>query len=363
MAVFSLDMLPASEGDCLLLTWGQAGAERHALIDLGRSKNFRAARPALEKIGRFDLFVITHIDADHIEGGMPLVKEQTPAFDVGEVWFNGYHHLVAAKERKPQAYEKFSAVQAEKFSEGIRKFGWGARWNEHFGGGPVSVLSPGAGDRLEFAGGLSLRLLSPSDEDLVRLEGSWLREIERLGLKPGAPDREEASAFGRERFGGGPDVEKLAAEPFVEDNAAPNGSSIAFLAEFEGKRILLTGDAHPGRIEASLRKLGWNENNRLPLDYFKLSHHGSKANTSPGLLQIIDCARFGVSTDGTRHDHPDAQTIARILKQDPLRPKQLIFNFRQPGTTIWDDETLMRRWCYTCVFPAAGQEGARTEFF
>jgi beta-lactamase superfamily II metal-dependent hydrolase len=360
MPVFSVTMLPASEGDSILLAWGEDGAEFHTLIDLGRTKNFRAARPALEKIGRFELFVMTHIDADHIEGAMPLVKDKTPAFDTGEIWFNGYHHLVAAKERKPQAYETFSAQQGEKFSEGIRKFGWRERWNARFGGGPVSVDSPGAEGKLDFAGGLSLRLLSPSDEELARLETSWRSEIERLGLKPGTVDPEEADASGRERFGL-PDVEKLAKEPFVEDNAAPNGSSIAFLAEFKGKRVLLTGDAHPRRIEASLRKLGWNENKMIPLDYFKLSHHGSKANTSPGLLQIIDCTRFGFSTDGTRHDHPDPQTVARVLKRDPVRPKELIFNFRQPGTTIWDNETIMRRWRYACVFPAAEQDGTTTE--
>lgn len=41
-------------------------------------------------------------------------------------------------------------------------------------------------------------------------------------------------------------VEALARKPFIEDNAEPNGASIAFLAEFGGRRVLLGADAHPG---------------------------------------------------------------------------------------------------------------------
>jgi hypothetical protein len=72
------------------------------------------------------------------------------------------------------------------------------------------------------------------------------------------------------------------------------------------------------------------------------------------------CTRFAFSTDGSRHDHPDAETIARILKNDPERLKTLIFNFRQPQTEQWDDDALKRRWRYDCLFPE--QDGAGIEF-
>jgi hypothetical protein len=192
--------------------------------------------------------------------------------------------------------------------------------------------------------------------ELAALERTWRNELERLGLVPSTPDREEPDGGGREQFGI-PDVEKLAAEPFVADTKTPNGSSIAFLACFGGKRILLAGDAHSGRIESSLRCLGWSESNRLPVDCWKLSHHGSSGNTSPTLLNIIDCARFAISTDGTRHGHPDPQTIARILKADPARPKELVFNVRQPNAVIWDVESLKRAWNYRCTFPLERQDG------
>jgi hypothetical protein len=80
--------------------------------------------------------------------------------------------------------------------------------------------------------------------------------------------------------------------------------------------VLLGADAHPGAIETSLRSLGASEASRYKLDCFKVSHHGSKANTSPELLKIIDCTCFAFSTDGSRHGHPDPEAIARILTAD-----------------------------------------------
>jgi hypothetical protein len=313
-------------------------------------------KPKLATTAHFELFVMTHIDADHIEGAMPLVKLAESPFDAKQIWFNGYHHLIAAKTRQPQHYETFSANQGEKLSDGIRKFGWQDRWNAAFGGGPVSTDNVQTKEAIKLAGDLSLQLLSPSDLELSALEKSWRAEIEKMGLLPGQPDRVESDVAGREKFGI-PNVDRLADEPFVEDRAAPNGSSIAFIAEFGQKRILLAGDAHPGRLEASLRRRGWNEQNRLTLECLKLSHHGSKANTSPSLLRIIDCTRFAFSTDGTRHDHPDPQTIARILSNEADRPKELIFNFRQPNAMVWDIGSLKKRWNYSCTFPPDGEEG------
>ena len=101
--------------------------------------------------------------------------------------------------------------------------------------------------------------------------------------------------------GGSLDVEELSAVKFKEDSTKPNGSSIAFIAEFGGKRVLMGADSHPGMIEKKLRSLGASETNRYKLDCLKVSHHGSKANTSLELLQIIDCTRFAISTDGSRH--------------------------------------------------------------
>ena len=226
----------------------------------------------------------------------------------------------------------------------------------------VSINSAAAARPIDFAG-LAVTLLSPTDEGLARLLPAWKRYLKEAGLRrediaPEPATGEEGED--RERLGP-PNVEKLAAEDFSEDGAAPNGTSIAFLAEFKGKRVLFGADAHPNVLENSLRRLGFSEQNRLPLALYKVAHHGSKANTSKSLLKILDCTRFAFSTDGTRNSHPNPQTIARILKNDPGRLKTLYFNFRQEFAADWEVANLKSKWKYQCVLPPAGQEGLRID--
>jgi beta-lactamase superfamily II metal-dependent hydrolase len=360
MPIFKLAMHPASEGDALMLSWGEDTQLHHALVDLGRTGDYRALKPLLQETGTFELFTISHIDADHIEGAVPLFKEAVLPVTARNVWFNAHAQLVTANDRLPPANrEILGAVQAEKVTAGIIASHW--PWNRQFASGVVSIGSPEAASTLALDGGLALTLLSPSDQKLAKLLPVWDRELARAHLRTTDPDQvEEALAEGREELGL-LNVEALAARPFAIDRTEPNGTSIVFIAEFGGKRVLMAADSHPDIVEESLRKLGFSEENRLGLDCLKVSHHGSKANTSPSLLKLLDCTRFAFSTDGSRHHHPDAETIARILKNDPQRQKTLIFNFRQPSTEQWDDEDLKRRWRYDCLFPETGKEGIAFE--
>jgi beta-lactamase superfamily II metal-dependent hydrolase len=356
MSEFTLAMHPASEGDALILSWGSSGALKHGLIDLGRTGDYRALKPLLKATGTFEFFTVTHIDADHIEGAVPLFKEASLPFAAKNVWFNAHAQLEAANERLPAGYRvPMGAAQAEKVTSGILKSQWS--WNKHFASGVVSIDSPEARQPFVFDGGLKLTLLSPSDRKLAKLLPVWNRELKKAGLRTADPDEVEAAlAAGRVAMGH-IDVQRLAAENFKADSAEPNGSSITFVAEFKGRRILLGADSHPGIVTESLRRLGASELSRYKLDCLKVSHHGSKANTSPELLEIIDCTCFAFSTDGSKHGHPDRQMIARILKNDPDRKKRLIFNFRQDSTTPWNDKALKTKWNYECIFPDEGQVG------
>jgi beta-lactamase superfamily II metal-dependent hydrolase len=358
MSVFRLVMHPASEGDALTLSWGEEGRLFHALIDLGRPGDYRALRSELQEIGRFEFFTISHIDADHIGGAVPLVKEKAAPFAPADVWFNAWHHLknAAARRARAQGLETLGAKQAEKLSNGIVEFRW--PWNRAFGpDGIVSVDTPEAQPRIALAGSLEVTLLSPGDMELAALEPVWMNELARAGLRPLDPDdvREEP-ADDLEALSS-LNVEALARKPFVEDTSKPNGSSIAFLAEFDGRRVLLGADAHPGVIERSLRKLGYSETNKLKLDLFKLCHHGSKANTSPSLLGIIDCLDFAISTDGTKHNHPDRETVARILVNDPSRHKTIYFNINQEHATIWDRVDIQAKYKFACEIPPETSPG------
>jgi beta-lactamase superfamily II metal-dependent hydrolase len=358
MSIFRLTMYPASDGDALLLTWGEVRDPHYALIDLGRTNDYKQLRPALRKIGRFELFTISHIDADHIEGAIPLLKEATAPFAPEDVWFNAWHHLKNAEARleKMDGLETLSAKQGEKLSAGIIRFHW--PWNRAFGAnGIVSVDSPAALQTIELAGGLKIKLLSPGDQELASLEPVWMNELAKANLRPLDPDEVPERAPADFEALSPLNVEALAQKPFVEDKAGPNGASIAFLAEFRGRRVLLGADAHPGVIERSLGKLGFSDTNRMRLDLFKLCHHGSKANTSPKLLKMLDCTRFAISTDGTKHNHPDRETVARILMNDPQRPKTFYFNVNQENATVWNRSDFQSNYNYDCTIPPVDAPG------
>ena len=363
MGRFDLTMFAASEGDALMLSWGNVSSLHHALIDLGRTKDYPSIRPVLQTIGRFELFAVTHIDADHIAGTMPLVRERNAPFIPADVWFNAWHHLrnAEARARHMPLLETLSARHGEKLSSGILRFSW--PWNCAFGSsGIVSTDTPCAGTSIELGGGLKVTLLSPGDSELAALLPVWEKELGKANLRPLDLDDTAASEAPSNLESLSPiNVETLASAPFVDDRSQPNGASIAFLAEFGGRCVLLGADAHPGVLERTLRRLGFNEANRLKLNLFKLSHHGSKANTSPSLLRIIDCTRFAISTDGTKHNHPDRETIARILVNDPIRPKTLYFNVNQGQATIWDRPDLRERYAFKCEIPAVDKPGQRVE--
>jgi len=349
-------MLPASDGDASVLSWDGNGTHHRALIDLGRTGTYRAVKPTLCERREFELLLISHIDADHIAGCIPYFNESDLPFKVRSVWFNGFAQLTAANERLPPSCRTvLGAAQAEKVTEGIIQ----ARlaWNSQFTSGVVSVDSPEAKERIVLEGGLQITLLSPSDKELAKLIPVWNRELENAHLRTtDQGEVEEAITRGRVRLGS-PDVQMLASVQFVEDKAQANGSSVAFIAEKGDKRVLMGADSHPSVLEESLKALGAFEGKPIKLDCLKVPHHGSKFNTSPDLLKLIDCTRFAFSTDGSRHNHPDGETIARILHSDLSRKKTLYFNYRHESAEQWDREELRERWNYECVFPERGQKG------
>lgn len=89
--------------------------------------------------------------------------------------------------------------------------------------------------------------MSPNDAALEKLLPKWEAELERANLRPFDPDETEEVDSDREFLSGTLNVEFLVQRPFTEDTEAPNGSSVAFLAEFRNRRILLGADAQSRR--------------------------------------------------------------------------------------------------------------------
>lgn len=353
--MLSIEMLPAQHGDCLWIEYGAPDRPRRVLVDCGLKATYRSLARRLRNRRDifFELLVLTHVDADHILGGIPLLQELEPD-RFGDVWFNGRRHLPFPKDVLGALHgEIFSALLVD------RGFPWNRAWN----GGAVVVPEEGPLPRLTLSGGLALTLLSPTPERLAALRAVWDRELEKENLTPGSTEDalralEERPRLQADALGPALDLRALAESPYVPDTGAPNGSSIALLAEHEGKAVLLAGDAFAPDLERSIRRLLRERGERrLRLDAFKLSHHGSRGNTSPDLLDVVDCRTFLVSTSGSYFNHPHRETIARIVISRP--DVRLCFNYRSDETALWDDRDLQREHGYRAAYPEPGTEGYR----
>jgi beta-lactamase superfamily II metal-dependent hydrolase len=354
--MFKLTMYPATDGDCLLLTWGDQQKTSNAIIDLGRGATWRAVKSSFATLNNIELFTITHVDSDHVAGAAAMALEEQPPFAPRRVWFNALQQLERAMNRSK--FEPFSAKEGEKLSRAIADFHWPR--NVEFESRVVSTNSPEADGWMDFGGGLRLLLLSPDDKSLAEMIPKWELELAKANIRPFDPDVEDDAEDGPafEEFGGVPDVEALARVPFVADDSESNGTSVAFVAEFNGKRVMLTGDSSSEVIERRLRPFADAEGGRFRVDLLKVAHHGSRNNSSANFYKMLNCQRFAFSTDGSRrHGHPHHETIARILFNDPDREKTLYFNYDGPHSKVWKNDLLKGQWNYRTEFPDAANNG------
>lgn len=349
--MFRLEMLPAGHGDCLWIEYGEPRSPRRVLIDGGTAGTYtRVLRHRLRALPanqrRFELLVVTHIDADHIAGALELLQDREIGFQAKDIWFNGYRHL------PNESPETLGPVQGERLTDLLVKPG--VSWNGSFHRAAVVVPVDGGPPRVELDGGLVLTLLSPTPEKLAELRPVWEREVRKAGLDPTQRRPEEIEAEAGLELLGAPDVEALAAETFVEDDAEANGSSIALLAEYGGRRVLLTGDAHPGVLTAAIRRIAGR--GRLTVEACKLPHHGSRANVSRQLVQALDCRKWLFSSNGAYFRHPDRQAVARVIKWGGPRT-ELAFNYRTRYNEFWGARPLQERFGFEASYPASAAAG------
>ena len=343
--IFRVMMLPARNGDCFLIQYGDPQSPNKIMIDGGTSGAFkvinRKLQRSLSKQRNFALLIITHVDGDHIEGVLKLLSDSDNDVGFDDIWFNGWQHLPGSD------FEDFGPVQGEKLTSLLIKsdISWNRLFNKH----RVSIHETGSLPEYNLPGGMKLVVLSPGLEQLKNLRPVWERECRKAGLDPSrTPQVPIPSPVGFEVLGP-PNIERLSNTPFICDKSETNGSSIVILAEYEGKRVLFAGDGYPNVILDSVQRLV-GPNKRLQLDAFKLPHHGSKANTTRNLLEKIDCKRYLFSTNGAIFNHPDKETVARVIRFGGQKI-QLIFNYRTDHNMIWDNERLMKKYGYTVSFP------------
>lgn len=301
--LFKINILKAGSGDSILITYAdETGVPRNILIDGGTGQIYqKSLKAVMEKLEQLDLVIVTHIDLDHI-GGINKLLGSDHRSKIQKVYFNS-----AALLRKNDS-TLVSISDGIKLTDYLSMHGIGIHHDPIYAGS----------ETVEH--GLSIRFLSPTIEALTCLEKQWTEfEVENTLISAITPNDDRC-------------LSDIAQDPFEENKPLQdiaNWSSLAFEIIYKGLRILFLGDAKDSVIVESLKANGFGMHNQYKVDYIKLSHHGSKYNTSHEFLGIVDCNNFIFSTNGT-HNHPHIETIARILchqKRDHQRQINLYFNY------------------------------------
>ena len=350
--MFMIELLPAAHGDAIWIEYGAASRPYRIVIDGGPAPTYEAGlrRRILdlpESKRKFELMVVTHIDADHIDGSLILLQE-LDALKVGidQLWFNGWTQLPDA-DKAPGTY---APLQGEFLGGLIEVKKLHDAWNKFFDHRAVAVPDDGPLPFVDLAGGARLTLLGPTMADLRRLRARWTAAIR--DFSPG-DTKEALSRLAARREYRPPALPATFGPPEYGDDRSPaNGSTIACVLDYKGVSVLLAGDAHARSLADSLKRLADERSvARLRFDAVKLPHHGSMSNISENWLQWVDCQRWLISTNGAVFNHPDLQTAELLAKRYTL--PALLCNYGNIATQL--DKQALGRW--TTAGPDLGTAG------
>lgn len=339
--MIEVTIFPGRRGDCILVSYGNEAAPKHILVDGGFKGTYDDIKPVLASLqGSFQILMLSHVDLDHVRGILAYLADEDRPMEFADIWFNGFDHL------NDETIETFGAQHGELMTDHIMQ--QALPWNAAFGGKSIEV----ARDPVVLDDETTITILSPDRRALEDLIDDWVSECKKHGLIPGVDAVEPAPPSGLEVMGA-IDIDKLAASDFDQDDSKPNRTTIAFLLEHAGKRLVMTGDAHPDRLVESLAPLA-GPNGKVALDALLVPHHGSRNNLNMELVELVDCKRFLFSTSGAVNRHPHAETVARVIKAG--NSPEIVFNYSERAAP-WEDRKLIEDHGYTVTKPRAGEDG------
>lgn len=341
--------------------------EINILIDCGtRDTYLNYIKPKLIEMNNnnkvLDFVILSHMHDDHIGGAIEFFKENesndiSKIIKVKNVIYNGikglkienyeeiecnqndkmiYEGIIAngnATLKKKESSNNISMKQDVFLSRYITKGGY--KWNDfNQFTDDVVYISGNKLPKLELDKNTSMTFISPNFEDLKNLNSSWETYLKHIRKKIKIVNSElaqnayEAFLFlisssegeqiikqiSQNKVINIDDVKKLSNEVIEQDNKKyENGSSIAFILTFENRNLLFLGDSFSKTYLNNL--LEWKKKSGIKyFDMIKVSHHGSKFNTSDDFLKNFDSPLYLISTNG-KHGHPDIETIAKIINR------------------------------------------------
>ena len=339
---FTLDVVRARKGDCLILHYGSEDDPHLMLIDGGPKSVYGPhLRPRLEQIRKerglsdrdpllVDLLMVSHVDDDHIQGILDLTKElitsemehKSPLIQVLGFWHNSFENVIdnTPDELTASFTDKFGAASMGgdppddltvdpdgEDEETVRStlkvlasIQQGAQLrqdadrlnfplNPEFDG-PL-VLASGK-NSFNMENGLEFTVVGPMKPELTALHAKhqqWLKDLAEKGMTA-----EDALAA-------------------YVDKSVPNLSSIVVLAKVDDRSILLTGDARGDKILAGLELVKLvKKGGKLHVNVLKVPHHGSSNNLDQDFFDRVIADHYVFSGDG-EHGNPERESLEMLL--------------------------------------------------
>lgn len=301
-----IDVLPASSdskgADAILVRLEKASStgftenQKILLIDGGYADNAeRIEKHVIEiyKSNRIDCVVCTHPDSDHINGLVALLesnKLQIKNICAHDPWQHAY--LISRKVRDERVTTK--SVES-RLDESLASLDELLTIAEKRG---IKLWNPFAGFKIYEA----ITVLGPTKEYYCQLVKQY----------PGM--HEERALTGDEEW-----VETKY-DPnkghFYENplTSARNDSSMVLFLDFEGFRVIFSGDCGVEGFEKALAYANAEHLNVQGVDYYQLPHHGSIKNINPQIIDSICPKKVFVSAPSSSNKHPSRHIINYFTK-------------------------------------------------
>lgn len=300
--------LQVQQGDSFMISFQKDASSYILIIDSGYACTYPIFKQnLLELLEQYNCkiqMLLTHIDLDHIGGYVHLFSDHRfQAYDRISAFY--YNTMESLQTLFPGATPDMVEAADRVFTNTDTSYKGATTLEKLLKGKEINVVTNlHAGRTIDIGKDIRATVLSPSGKSLEKYQ-SWVenqakRQKAKLQTAAAVSDYSQP-------------LKKLVEKDFIPDENLVNASSISLLIEAYGRSLLFLGDALPGDVAGTLRTLGFSEQNRLKADLIKVSHHGSKHNTSPELLSLIEGNCFLVSGNGTP-GHPAKETLARILQ-------------------------------------------------
>jgi ribonuclease BN (tRNA processing enzyme) len=329
----NLNVLQAAYGDCMILKSGSQSESNqtnshHFLIDGGPASTYNIGlKEELQKIrekgGRVDLLIVSHVDNDHINGLLRLMRDlslqkkgnKSWTIEIEALWYNAFSRTIGEHIegrlrnllRNTRTVFKnnsrtHSTVRGIREGHDLYQYAHelSIEINPQFNNDTIVVTDKPK--ELKF-GNLKFLVIGPTRKNLEDLRKQWLDWL----------DKHERALKTRADY-------RLAIRA---DKSIPNLSSIMFLAKEDEDAILFTGDGLGEHVIYGLKQARLLDSSRsVHVNILKLPHHGSDRNITRGFFTNVTADKYLISANG-RDDNPSFLTLSWIAETAKEQHRQV----------------------------------------